>query len=160
MDQAGAIAEFAREILGGRAMDIADSNLRALQDLREQPTGAPIHVVDDKNLVAGFQQARDRRDRRQSAGEGKGADAVFQFRELLFEDRARWIPAAGIVVLAEFESAFLLEGRCLINGRRNRAMGIAGAARSLNQYGIDLHDATASISSPTLISGCRCMQCS
>src|SRR5579859_6560700 len=111
MDQPSAFAEFPRKVLSGRAVDVPDTDLRVLENLRKQTTRSAVNVVNYENLVARFQQTRDCGDRRQSAGKSKSADSVLQFGELLFEDRACGIAAARVVILAEFQRALLLEGR-------------------------------------------------
>src|SRR5947209_10164633 len=44
------------------AMNVADGNLRALQDLGEETTGSSINVIDGEDFVSGLEQTRDCRD--------------------------------------------------------------------------------------------------
>src|SRR5215469_84975 len=126
-------------------MNIANRNFRAFENLGKEPAGSTVYIVDHEDFVTRLEKASDRGESRQSAGKRKGPSSVLQFCELLLENGPRWVATTRIIVFAELERAFLLEGRGLIDRCRNGAMRIARTTSRLHQFGIDFHDAALAI---------------
>src|SRR6476660_3608424 len=103
MHEPRTIAECTGKVFATGAMNVSDRDLRSFENLGEQAAGSTIDIVNGEDFIARLQQASNRRDGRQSAGKGKGARSMFEFGELLFQNGARWIAAARIVVFTELE---------------------------------------------------------
>ena len=118
---------------------IAARDARALQDAREQPAGSAVQIDVGKNLIAGAQSARHRGDGGHSAGKGEAARAAFESGDLLFQNRARWIAAARVIVVAELVRVLLLKGCGLVDGRGRGTEAISGCGVELYEPASEFH---------------------
>ena len=114
------------ETLEVASIGIANIHPGTVEYLREQSIASAVKIIAREDFLSGRKQPRNGADGGESAGKAKRTIGVLKLRELLFENRARGVAAARVIVAAELVGLFLLEGRGLVDRRRERLKWILG----------------------------------
>ena len=118
---AGSLEGLARDALVGQVEELVAVALRRVQ-LREQPVGAAVDVVDRDGARAGREQLHDRGRRAHPGREADAVRAALERGQALLERRARRVDRAGVVVpAAHLQHAVLRVRAGLVDRHVDRA---------------------------------------